>query len=355
MASKKLVNTRKLLVIGTHNGSFHADEALACFMLRNTDKFRDAEVVRTRDPKQLASCDVVVDVGGVYDHDRLLYDHHQREFQDTMTIGSHQYETRLSSAGLIYRHYGLEVIENILAQKSGDTDSFGKAKDDGSLQLLYRKMYEDFVEAFDGIDNGVERYPVDIKPKYRDSTGLAARVGRLLPWWNETFASDYYDKQFEKAVDMVGAEFIDRICFLKFAWLPAREIVLRAVKGRFEVDTSGRIIKLQHSLPWKEHLFDVEEELGISSDDSSILYVLYPENHKDADSRWRIQCVPVSLGSFQNRKSLPENWCGIRDDQLSSLTGINGCVFVHASGFIGGNINFNGVLKMASVAVSTPV
>lgn len=37
--------------IGTHNGSFHCDEALGCFMIRLSDKFRGAEIVRTRDPK----------------------------------------------------------------------------------------------------------------------------------------------------------------------------------------------------------------------------------------------------------------------------------------------------------------
>jgi len=33
---------------------------------------------RTRDANELAQCDVVVDVGGVYDPARHHYDHHQR-------------------------------------------------------------------------------------------------------------------------------------------------------------------------------------------------------------------------------------------------------------------------------------
>jgi len=35
-------------------------------------------VYRTRDADELAQCDVVVDVGGVYDADSHRYDHHQR-------------------------------------------------------------------------------------------------------------------------------------------------------------------------------------------------------------------------------------------------------------------------------------
>jgi uncharacterized UPF0160 family protein len=35
------------------------------------------ELIRTRDPQELEKCDVVVDVGGVYDHNTHRYDHHQ--------------------------------------------------------------------------------------------------------------------------------------------------------------------------------------------------------------------------------------------------------------------------------------
>ena len=62
-------------------------------------------------------------------------------------------------------------------------------------------------------------------------------------------------------------------------------------------------------------------------------------------SSWRIQAVPVSPESFESRKALPEPWRGIRDGELSALTGIDGCIFVHASGFTGGE----GILCIISV------
>ena len=37
--------------VGTHNGSFHCDEALGCFLIRLTSHFAGADVVRTRDSK----------------------------------------------------------------------------------------------------------------------------------------------------------------------------------------------------------------------------------------------------------------------------------------------------------------
>ena len=53
--------------IGTHDGRFHCDEVLACVMLRNyTEKFKNATIIRTRDPSLLENCDIIVDVGGKY-------------------------------------------------------------------------------------------------------------------------------------------------------------------------------------------------------------------------------------------------------------------------------------------------
>jgi uncharacterized UPF0160 family protein len=40
--------------IGTHNGTFHADEVLACLMLtKYTKEFENGEITRTRDLKIL--------------------------------------------------------------------------------------------------------------------------------------------------------------------------------------------------------------------------------------------------------------------------------------------------------------
>lgn len=108
---------------------------------------------------------------------------------------------------------------------------------------------------------------------------------------------------------------------------------------RFDVDASGEIVVFsQGGCPWKDHLLEVEPQKG------SIKYVLY----EDHSHRWRIQCVPERADSFTNRLSLPAEWCGVRDEELSKLSGISGCIFVHANGFIGGNQTYEGVLKMAT-------
>lgn len=169
-------------------------------------------------------------------------------------------------------------------------------------------------------------------------------VAGLNPRWNETITDEISNSQFEKASKLMGDVFVDKLDYYSKAWLPAREIVVDAVKKRFEVDPSGKIINLGISCPWKEHLFNVEVEEGIEGE---TLYTLYSDG-----KGWRIQAVSVSKDSFENRKGLPEKWRGVRDEDLSALTGIDGCVFVHASGFIGGNKTYEGALEMAKRAVA---
>ncbi len=90
----------------------------------------------------------------------------------------------------------------------------------------------------------------------------------------------------------------------------------------------------------QEHLFELEAVLQIP-DAEKPLYVLYPD---EFGGNWRIQAVPVASESFESRKALPEKWRGVRDDELSQLSGVEGCIFVHASGFIGGACSTQGSL-----------
>ena len=63
---------------------------------------------------------------------------------------------------------------------------------------------------------------------------------------------------------------------------------------------------------------------------------------------WRIQAIGLTPSSFENRKPLPAAWRGIRDAALDEVSGVPGCVFVHAAGFIGGNKTYEGALAMAT-------
>ena len=80
-------------------------------MLTQLPEYKDASIVRTRDPAVIEKADIVVDVGAVYDPATHRYDHHQREFQGTF---DDKHKIRLSSAGLVYKHFGKRVISELL-------------------------------------------------------------------------------------------------------------------------------------------------------------------------------------------------------------------------------------------------
>ncbi|KAI8332568.1 metal-dependent protein hydrolase [Chlamydoabsidia padenii] len=320
-------------IIGTHSGHFHCDEALAVWMLKQTTTFNQASLIRTRDPAKLAECTVVVDVGGVYDPSQHRYDHHQRGFSETF---DDQHKTKLSSAGLVYLHFGRQVITSIV----GETKH---------LETIFQKTYNDFIEPLDAHDNGISAYPGNLTPLFKESpTSLASRVGQKNPSWNETLTDSEVDARFVEASDLAGSELTNYIQGLVSSWLPARTLVVEALERRQDVHGSGQVIALERSCPWKEHLMDLEKEQGLV--DTPILYVLYPES-PSGEGNWRIQCVPTRPEGFENRKSLPEAWRGFRDDELSQISKVDGCIFVHAGGFIGGNKSRHGVYEMARLSI----
>ncbi|KAH8821012.1 putative UPF0160 protein C27H6.8 [Xylogone sp. PMI_703] len=335
------------IAIGTHNGHFHADEALAVYMLRLLPTYQTSRLIRTRDPALLQTCHTVVDVGGEYDPATNRYDHHQRTFNTTFP----NRPTKLSSAGLVYMHFGKAII----AQNLGVTE------DAPEVDVLFNKIYENFIEALDAHDNGISVYDpkgiaaAGLEKKFSEGGfSLGAMVGRLNPKWNDPVPSDpdlaqqQEDEKFLMASKRIGEEFSRDLDYYTKSWLPARDIVRNAYAKRREYDPEGRILVFDgQSVPWKDHLYTLEEEDG---GQSKVLYVLYPEKPVP-DSKWRVQCVPVSKDSFESRKPLPEEWRGFRDEKLDEICGIEGCVFVHAAGFIGGNKTFEGAKKMAQKAV----
>ena len=157
------------------------------------------------------------------------------------------------------------------------------------------------------------------------------------------------DARFLSASSLMGTTFLRKLNYYWKAWLPARTLVRETYAKRGEYDGQGRIMVFSKGCPWKDHLYtlEAEEEVG---DGEKVLYVLYPESEHEG-SKWRVQAVSETKDSFESRKALPEAWRGVRDEELSGKTGIEGCIFVHASGFIGGNLTKKGALAMAQRAI----
>ena len=132
-------------LVGTHSGAFHCDEVMASALMLRTDEFKKSIIVRSRDQDILTQLDVIYDVGGDFDVAKKMFDHHQRPFnsffweehnenqkqeyakaveeaksagKDKDSVDPEDYRardnvTKMSSAGLVYKYYGREVIKNI--------------------------------------------------------------------------------------------------------------------------------------------------------------------------------------------------------------------------------------------------
>ncbi|VVT43549.1 uncharacterized protein SAPINGB_P000036 [Magnusiomyces paraingens] len=346
---KKMKTTN--LKIGTHSGTFHADESLAVFMLKLLPKFSGAEVVRSRTPEILDECDIVVDVSGKYDGEKY-FDHHQREFEGVFGEG---YKTKLSSAGLVYKHFGQDILASVLKE----------TKESAVVQQCFPRIYKIFIEAIDANDNGISVYnpavvnainedenvPYKLTERFISNTiTLPAVVSRCNPRPDEFESSSLdenaiYDSKFQVASEIMGNAFLGIVLSTGKDWFPSKT----KVSHYYNTREDPRVLILDTFVAWKSHIFDIEKELtsqGKLKDEDKLLYIVYP----GSDS-WRVQAVPMTSSSFVSRKPLPEAWRGVRDEALSKVTGIDGCVFVHASGFIGGNKTKEGAVAMVKKAL----
>ncbi|KAK8805120.1 hypothetical protein WA538_001710 [Blastocystis sp. DL] len=306
--------------IGTHNGTFHSDEALSVPMLLLLPEYRNHVVVRTRDQNALNQCDIVVDVGGEYDPEKNHFDHHQGSFTETYDAN---HKTKMSSSGLIWKHFGKRIIKEFCKRDF----------DEATLQMIQDRMYDGFIEEVDGVDNGVDPYTGE--KNYKVTTTVSRRVSRLLPAWNEEYTKDIENTCFRKAMAIMMSEFAEHLHHLVDVKLPARAIVEQAMN-----EAKSPILILSTYCPFMDFIFELEKERG---QEGYFKFVLF----EGTDGMWRVRAVNLTEDSFALRQKLLPDCLGLRDEELSTRSGIEGCVFVHIAGFMGVNKTKEGAMAMA--------
>lgn len=170
---------------------------------------------RTREKAEIAKGDIVVDVGGEYQPEKGRFDHHQSTFSETFS--DKHLVTRMSSAGLVYKHYGKLVIESMYQNL-----------DQNTLNFVHEKVYGDFIEGVDAMDNGVPQ--IQGKQMYKTPT-LNGRIARLRPYWNQLPKDN--DELFQEAMKIMGDEFIYVVDELVNSYIPAKLEVEKAIKERY--------------------------------------------------------------------------------------------------------------------------
>lgn len=282
--------------IATHNGNFHADDVFATAALKII--FPAVNLIRTRDLEEISKADIVIDVGGIYDPETDRFDHHQKG-----GAGERDNGIPYSSFGLIWQKYGVEIC-------GGDKD-IANAVDSG------------LVSTIDAIDCGF------VEGVY-DGITLSQTIGMFNPTWQE---ERHVDECFDEAVEYASI-LLKRFIASANGGITAKAIVAEAI----EKAEDPRVIVLEKYTPWKRTVHKLADEA---------LFVVYPSQ----TGQWRIQTVPMELGSFEDRKSLPKPWAGLSDKELQDVTGLDDAMFCHNGLFIGGCASFENTMKMAQMAV----
>jgi uncharacterized UPF0160 family protein len=292
------------MLIATHDGSFHADEVFAVAALGLLGE--PVEVVRTRDREVLARADVRVDVGFRNDASSGDFDHHQREFDGVRENG-----IRYASFGLIWREFGVRVC---------DGDPQVAAAVDASL-----------VQGVDANDTGQQLTGSLVEGVH--PLTVNGVVGGFNARWDETLTPEQERLRFDEAVDLARG-------------ILARE-VLSAASGRrsarlvqeaIAAAADPRLIELPVNAPWKQVLVPAAPEA---------LYIVYPKRQG-----FGLEAVPRELGSFENRRDLPEAWAGREGPDLVAVTGVPDALFCHVKRFLAVASSHEGIEQLARLALA---
>lgn len=263
--------------LGTHDGSFHADEVTACSLLLLFDRIDRDKVFRTRDPEVLDKCDYVCDVGGLYDPEKRRFDHHQAEYRGSM-----------SSAGMVL----------LYLKERGVIDPH-----------LYDAFNKTLVMGVDAHDNG--------QAKLEPGTATFSQVvSNFLPIEYDV-SKDEMDKAFFRAVDFAMGH-LDRLQKRHRYTIDCQAAVKKAMAG------ASNVLIFNESIPWMENFFELGGEVHPAQ------FVIMPSgNH------WKLRGIPPSMNErMKVRKPLPEEWAGLHEEDLKRVSGIPGAVFCHKGRFI---------------------
>ncbi|MDO8594482.1 MAG: MYG1 family protein [bacterium] len=285
----------------THDGKFHADDVFAVAAI--TLLHFDAEVVRSRDPKRITSADIVVDVGGIYDKDANRFDHHQ-----IGGAGVRENTIPYAAFGLVWRNFAEKLCG------------------DNAIAAQVEKV---LVVPIDANDNGIDLST----PKHQDISPYEVpdAIRAFIPTWQER--EDGLDAAFAEAV-----AFAKRVIEREIKRAEAVVAGQKKVEDVYATSSDNRLIVLDEDYSWKDTLARFPEPL----------YVVHPQSET-----WRLYCVRDNPHLFANRKDLPQEWAGLRDEELAKVTGVSDAIFCHRNRFMAVAKSEQGALELAKQALNS--
>ena len=296
----------------THSGGFHADELMSSVVL--TRLFPAASILRSRDPAAIAPAAdrVIYDVGGAYDPDRMIFDHHQRGAP--LRADGQPY----SSFGLIWRHFGLDYLA-------------ARGVPEADRATVHAKVDAGFVLPIDLLDNGA------ISP------GVAGPLAAMtLPGLLETLRPVFDDSTPEAetaafhAALPVARAFLEARVARAAADLRADGIVMEAIAAA----GSGRVLELPMGMPFRP--------VVVRAGADHLLFVITRRGAND----WTLGGIPKEAQGFDLRADLPAAWAGLTGPDLERASGVPGASFCHNGRFIAAATSHAAIRAMAALAVA---
>lgn len=294
----------------THSGGFHADELLSSVVL--TRLFPQAELRRTRDRQWLtpASDRIIYDVGGDFNAEAQIFDHHQRP--GPLREDGQPY----SSFGLIWAHYGRAYLTAMDVPAA-------------DIEAIHTTFDTKFVLPIDLLDNGA------IEPSVAGPLSiltLPALLGSLKPVFDDT-SPTADDDAFFAALPIAG-RFIEAFISNLAAKARAQGIVLDAIANA----GTSPILELPMGMPYRSALLKAEAD--------HMLFVVNPRG-----SDWTLNGIKLSNDTFDQRADLPASWAGLTDTALEDASGVKGAKFCHNARFIAVANSREAIMQMADIAV----
>lgn len=299
----------------THDRVAHADETFAVAILQIALAKYPIEVVRTRNPVTLRSeagapGTFLLDVGGVYDPARRLFDHHQPE-----GAGYRNPELRewpMATAGLVWKHYGNQTVLNMHPDLTPpEVAEVVDVIDDTVLKFI------------DAVDCGVR-----LKSAGPSLSGIIASFNAA---WYET-EEDPFTLVTELARVLLQ-NFINR----QVGKIKARQYVRNA-----RPELGGKLLVLSACRPWTE---------VVSKEMPEVLMVAYPVGF-GAEQTWQMRTAISVIGTKQEpRIMLPAAWGGLERQALAQVCGQHDAIFCHRSLHLAGAKTYEGIVAMAEKAL----
>ena len=320
------------LLVATHDGSFHADETLACAIISYV--FDNTEVIRTRDPQLLETADIVIDVSGL--NDDKHFDHHSPAFNLRRPNG-----INYATAGLMWQKFGLKYLKKITQQYI--TYPLRKDINDAVLQAALERIDREVMYAVDLNDNGqLNSYLRETIPAHNE--GEQQIMDALNEFYRNTPDIPYLVAM-QNLPNVTGEEqdknFMNTIKYLKSMLINVAINALSTEAGVLKVLAlydGGPLLIMHEKLPWTQAVlsnFDHFKDCKLA---------IYPDRKRG----WRIQSLPYSTAErFKNKLNAPVAWRGLNDKDLDAVTGLTGTIFIHRAGFTGGALEFDTVMEMA--------